>query len=883
MAIPSHYQDVIDTVDANVVLNFESGYSDYGTFEWSYSCVPGSPTSTYYIKGGTEKACEHGATALLEAMGFRFYTPSDEFWVVPNSIPTNLSAARQQFFMPDSRVWLAFGHGSANATAVALQAANVKWQYLNGVYYDLYLAGHRWNSICINASIESSGFWTSHPGVRYDMNKVASPDSSATPPAGTTDSGTNPVLSAFTVAACGSEARLFTVTTTTNNGTLYVVASGSATAPTSQQIRDGQNHLGATVPSRTITITNSGTWTSYSISGLTPSSTYYLHAIHRDSSNRDSNIVTSSSSTTLARAYTFDLQEAIDNNYYDDLVELCAANLLTEGFNEANTTAFDPSDSDPQDSDLVFPFTKAVADAVRAGTSAIGPYGALSGNPTAQIGIYAYAGHRMPPETSVSPGVYTQVALGFNRTGLSYRELIKQHAEKSDGIKLREYWDTPIWSRGAPMVNGRTRRTYFDSYADYIAAADEAGKELIGANCEFSANWLVNIVMARWGILYFREGSTYTYEQVLAEIVEDVFDGDPAVTELYMLWSDPYKRWHRFSCLDSMEIVNDMVDGWYKTYFKKLLVVLYEKIYLPQQTPLAQQDETDPFPAAFSSMMSHAWSLQQYDITHAWGWVRVEANGAVVTNYNSLRYTNNPEWYTDPVEPNDTDYTNAYNTLVADNNRDSTTLDSSDLVLVNGITPKTAASGDAERFYVLDTSTYVFVGPGTVTLTENDTTIVGGGENGEDIVIEGGTRTETFGAGWHLVQTDTTATATWTGGRLFLVAFPYTALRPEETSPTSKWLYIQSDVEDAVDIEPGSRTRIRDQNGNTDIYQSYDANYDGPYTSLGPGQVMVEVVNTQGINAVNVNMYVSPYSTIQLMPRALAEAEFPARTKITRG
>lgn len=879
MAISTEFNTRIQAVDATKSITFVSGTggaASYGKYEWSYS----GSGSVYTVLGGSDIACEHGAADLLEKLGFRFYAPTSLFWKVPVSIDMSKTASQQDFFMPDSRVWPSYGYGSRNPA----NSDTIRWMTLNGVNAEYYKAGHRWASIAADASIEASGFWTSHPNVRYDMNYNATPDASAAAPAGTTDSGTNPVLSSLLVTPSttygrGSQARAFTVTTSTNNGTIYVVASTSATVPTSAQIRAGQNHLGATVPSRTITVTNSGTWTLYSVSSLTPGTTYYLHVIHRDSSNRDSNILTSSAFATSARAYSFDLQEAIDQGYYTDLVQLCAAWLLGAGGSITNTYEFDPSDSDPQDSDLVFPFTKAVADAVRAGTSAIGPYSAKSPNSSAQLGIYAYAGHREVPTASVSPGVYTQVALGFNNTGLTYAELIEQHAAKADAIKLREYWDPPIWSKGQPLSNGRTKNNYFDVYDDYIAAATASGKRLIGASCEFSGNWLANLVLARWGLqkLHYNTGS---YATCLAEIVADIFDSDPAVTQLYEYWSNPYKRWHRFSLLDSMEIIDTMVDGWYKTYFKQYMVILYELIYLPAQ--LEQSDpnwntEADLFPPAFSTMMSHVWAMEADQITHSWAWLRIQANGAVASTYPALRYNASPSYYTSPVAPDDDDYAAAYAQLVLDNTRDPD-LESTDLVLVQDITPQVSATADANAYYCYYLASYIFVGPGTVTITENDREFED--EDGGTVTVPGEIITTTYGEGFHVVEVGTTSTATWTGGILFLTAFPLAAKQPD--GGNSHWVYVQQSAAGAVEIETSVRAQFEDADGLVTVYYPEHASYVDP-ANLGPGQVKMVNVNTSNVNLITVNPYVSPKATVALMPREVAEADFAVRTKIRRG
>jgi hypothetical protein len=39
---------------------------------------------------------------------------------------------------------------------------------------------------------------------------------------------------------------------------------------------------------------------------------------------------------------------------------------------------------------------------------------------------------------------------------------------------LREYWDTQVWSNGAPLENARTTTGYFDRYDAFELSASSA-------------------------------------------------------------------------------------------------------------------------------------------------------------------------------------------------------------------------------------------------------------------------------------------------------------------------------------------------------------------------------------------------------------------------
>ncbi len=88
------------------------------------------------------------------------------------------------------------------------------------------------------------------------------------------------------------------VTTDEGNGTLYVVASTSATPPSAAQVKLGQNHLSAAVPNGSVAISSTGVKTKQ-LTTLTHTTTYYWHFMHEDSTGNQSAVVSSSSFTTL--------------------------------------------------------------------------------------------------------------------------------------------------------------------------------------------------------------------------------------------------------------------------------------------------------------------------------------------------------------------------------------------------------------------------------------------------------------------------------------------------------------------------------------------------------------------------------------------------------
>src|SRR5574343_434158 len=109
---------------------------------------------------------------------------------------------------------------------------------------------------------------------------------------------TAPTLSSASVTSVGSTTATGNVTTNEGNGTLYSIVSASATAPSAAQIQAGNDHTGsAAVWSGNQAVSSTGAKT-FSITGLTASTSYYAYFQHKDSANNNSSVVTSTQFTT---------------------------------------------------------------------------------------------------------------------------------------------------------------------------------------------------------------------------------------------------------------------------------------------------------------------------------------------------------------------------------------------------------------------------------------------------------------------------------------------------------------------------------------------------------------------------------------------------------
>lgn len=128
----------------------------------------------------------------------------------------------------------------------------------------------------------------------------------------TTDAGpdvTAPVLSSPVGTTTGSTTATIGATTDEGNGTLYGFVSTSATPPSDSNLIAGTGAVWA----GSVSVSSTGAKT-LNATGLTASTSYYAHLLHRDAAGNDSNTVTSAQFTTDAAPSGDDirLQPALD-------------------------------------------------------------------------------------------------------------------------------------------------------------------------------------------------------------------------------------------------------------------------------------------------------------------------------------------------------------------------------------------------------------------------------------------------------------------------------------------------------------------------------------------------------------------------------------------
>lgn len=201
------------------------------------------------------------------------------FWVVTESAPS--PSATQIAAGQDHTGSDAAASGSRSVTALGVQ--NMAATGLSSA--TTYYAHFTQTDVSANVSV-----------VATSVGFASGPDETA------------PVLTDPTASAISASAASASVATDEGNGTLYGVATGSATPPSAVQIKAGEDHTGSTAAwSGSTAVFGTGA-KALSPTGLTAATAYYLHAMHEDASGNQSAVVSSASFDTwpaLPSAQTF--------------------------------------------------------------------------------------------------------------------------------------------------------------------------------------------------------------------------------------------------------------------------------------------------------------------------------------------------------------------------------------------------------------------------------------------------------------------------------------------------------------------------------------------------------------------------------------------------
>lgn len=579
---------------------------------------------------------------------------------------------------------------------------------------------------------------------------------------------------------------------------------------------------------------------------------------------------------------TFDL--SVTGQDRANLVMICAADSIDQGFNDENRRTFEPTDTTNHTTEEVVSLTKDVCIQIRAGTSAIGTHGAYAGVPGVKLNILAYRDHGVPPIDDYSEWLHVTVTDGFQFSGMSTNDIVAGWIPKAASVTVYYYVDLPSFDDCMP-INVKS-----DWYSNRVESAVALGAT--GVNFECGINWLNTLILYRQLVVHARDG-TGTYASALAEAKTDVFADDAAVENLYNLWYSDGKYFNKYDLATSFGYVDDMAAGWYKTAFQQYHCVVngwrlhrrlkldhptYPWLGVPGLTTKIQDTNdggyvaaTDPVPASIDTVQGWAFALRMEQIFHTYGFERATTNAVLIRDHYLDQYFHKnlsvpdvyPNWMYEPfaVKPTATDFANAKQLIDREVARPTATvLDSEDLVLVTGITP--LESGVEQTGFELNRSNpeevprmrFKFValsGGGSVTRSDTD---------GSNPVVTN------YAEGMHEFFDSGIVLLTPSNGYLFCSWFPAGEMG---NVVDDYWVYAPKSADGQV--------RMRTTGA---AYMNYpDQTVIGPDDGEGPFDWPTGHIRYRGLgigvhSLVNVNKWVSLKQDIALMPRAMAEADF---------
>jgi hypothetical protein len=507
--------------------------------------------------------------------------------------------------------------------------------------------------------------------------------------------------------------------------------------------------------------------------------------------------------------------------------------------NEFQRASFDPNDGDTQSSELVFGFANDVVAELRATT-----------HPNAMLGVYAYAGHRAPVAFPC-PHIYVQVALGFNNLGIGYQALVQQWGAVAAEVSLRGYGDIAAWDGWFPTNSGVTRRNFFfDEFPGYIASG------ATGINIETSAHWCKNIISHYHAIRFWKTGQG-SHDAVLSEVLPAIYDNDAAVRALFEFWGDPRARPSAYVFAESCRLIDAMRDSAYKTEFQRYMTVILRDFELLKITA-----RDGNYFTRLEQNLRWATALGNDGSMHAYAYSRQVSNSNTTTNGRpDLNFGNNPHWKRFPAHPSQSDYQREKDRISYAVGRPAAMMDE-DLVVV-AVAPTGAAAANlssATDYTTLDVATFVFEGSGSVTVTYRDSF-----RPPLNLSFSGGLNEFTIYF---------SATTTWDGGTLYLKNYPSVTLEPSVSG--QRWAYVPRIVRGRLLLSSSARLTVIDSVGRKDVKENFapfSAGMANPQTIV-PGVCRIDNINTRGVHQFgNLNPYISPSPTVQLMPRALAVRE----------
>jgi hypothetical protein len=518
------------------------------------------------------------------------------------------------------------------------------------------------------------------------------------------------------------------------------------------------------------------------------------------------------------------------------------AHHIAPRLNAQKRHSIDPNDGSTWSSDQVFGFANEVADVV------------AQTEPDVMLGLYGYAGHRTPVSFQC-PRLYVDIARGFNDLGIGYLAMGKRWSQVVPEFGLRCYGDIAAWEGYLRHIPA----SYLDEFAEH--AADGA----VGISMETSGNWVKNLIAKQHWARHWRDGAT-TYQDVLSDAVDKLYEGDSRVADLFTFWAGLGNTSGVFSQIQAAKIVEAMPDTQYRSEFEHYLTIAlaHERLH----GSLVEKN-SGPYFTGLERNLRASKAMEASSSFHHMAYARRVANANTSLNGRpDLSFNANAHWDRFPQAYDQADFLEALalaeSSLVQ---RPDELLDEDLIVVDTQPYPGATQTTPSTAFETQGIATFVFMGPGTVTVDYLSAA------KADDVL--------TFGTGLHQFTISQAAITAWAGGVLFLSMFPSTRMEPVTGNGNDgrhRWAYVPKIVAGKASAKSGSRIRFVSADGNLNVKEAeppFSSGFDDP-RRLPAGIVRVDNVNTRGTHRLtNLNPYVSSTPYKMLMPFDLAKREFP--------
>ena len=242
--------------------------------------------------------------------------------------------------------------------------------------------------------------------------------------------------------------------------------------------------------------------------------------------------------------------------------------------------------------------------------------------PGSMIGLYAYAGHAMPPSFDLATNIYVQIATAYNKTPLTLHQLIVEWKKKIKNVGIREYYGVMAWDWDMP---GQPRGAKVSYIAKSLSEFYNAGVNAI--NAESNVGWisrgLGHYIAAKlmWDI-------SLNVEALKKDFIEKSFGNSwGPMTELYDDWEntlDPLPTPHSIGKWN--RLVNEALALCEDEKIKERLYQIQYYLHFVALFYNWKTAKTSVETNAYTALLEYAWRIKDFGVCASYPLARRIAN-----------------------------------------------------------------------------------------------------------------------------------------------------------------------------------------------------------------------------------------------------------------